>query len=139
MAIEIGIHPIDLLPDVALGVDIPMMVGSGAGFQMNYLSLDQAVANAKNLLITNWGERVMHPEFGCDLRRTLFEFSSDTVAAGLRKKINTQFSYWLPYIHISEIIVTPVPERHYITILLSISLMINKFDLKSIEINISTK
>ncbi|MSW51811.1 MAG: hypothetical protein F2817_13110, partial [Actinobacteria bacterium] len=55
MAVEIKINPIDFEPDVALGIDLPMINGAGAAFKLNYMSIDQAVANAKNLILTDKG------------------------------------------------------------------------------------
>ena len=73
MAVEIRRPALDFLKDVAIGIDLPMSSFQGSSFALNYLTLDQAVANAKNLLLTNHGERPMLPLFGCNLRRVLFE------------------------------------------------------------------
>ena len=67
------INPIDFELSTALGIDLPTNGPAGATFKLNYLSIDQAFANAKNLLFTNKGERVMQPNFGCDLQNTVFE------------------------------------------------------------------
>ena len=76
MAIEIKINPIDFEPSTAIGIDLPMIAG-GAAFQLNYTTLDQAVANAKNLLLTNRGERFFNPLLGSDINTMLFENFSD--------------------------------------------------------------
>ena len=73
MAYVIQVNPIDLETNVALGLDLPMSIPAGTGFQQNYFTIDQALANAKNLLRTEPGERIMLPQFGCGLRRTIFE------------------------------------------------------------------
>ena len=96
MAVEIKINPIDLNPDIAIGMAIPIMQGAGAIFNMNYLSIDQAYANAKNLLLTEKGERIMHPNFGCNLRSLLFENITNALQTEAEENITESFSYWLP-------------------------------------------
>ena len=57
----IRINPIDLNPDIAIGIAVPLMQEVGAIFNLNYLTIDQAYSNAKNLLLTEKGERIMQP------------------------------------------------------------------------------
>jgi uncharacterized protein len=137
MAIQIRIHPLDFQPDVAIGLDLPIMQSSGAGFKLNYTTLDQAVANAKNLLLTNKGERIMQPDFGCDLRNTLFENITDSLTLTIESVIKASFDYWLPYIFINDIQVTQYQDQNQITINLTISLEGNKFDTRSIQLDIT--
>jgi phage baseplate assembly protein W len=136
MAIQIRIHPLDFQPDVAIGLDLPIMQASGDGFKLNYTTLDQAVANAKNLLLTNKGERIMQPDFGCDLRNTLFENITDSLTLTIESVIKASFDYWLPYIFINDIQVTQYEDQNQITINLTISLEGNKFDTRSIQLDI---
>ena len=136
MAIQIRIHPLDFQPDVAIGLDLPIMQSSGAGFKLNYTTLDQAVANAKNLLLTNKGERIMQPDFGCDLRNTLFENITDSLTLTIESVIKASFDYWLPYIFINDIQVIQYQDQNQITINLTISLEGNKFDTRSIQLDI---
>lgn len=138
MAIEIKINPIDFEPDVAIGIDLPMNTAHGQGvFQLNYLTLDQAVANAKNLLLTNQGERYMQPEFGCNLRQTLFQNINEDLVIDVETLIRNQFSYWLPYISIVSLQVIPYEDANRIQIKLSISLRGNEFDTRSIQLDIT--
>ncbi len=135
MAIEIKIHPLDFEPDVAIGIGLPM-IKTGAAFNQTYTTLDQAVANAKNLLLTNKGERVMQPEFGCDLRSLLFEVVTLEVAENAETTIRRSFNYWLPYIFINELLVSPDPDQNRLYITMKISLEGNKFDTRSIQLEI---
>ena len=134
MAVEIKINPIDFEPDVALGIDLPMIAGAGAAFKLNYMSIDQAVANAKNLILTDRGERIMLPEFGCNLKSILFDPIDESINENLEVIIKDSFDYWLPYIFINSLVVTNNADRNRINILLSISLQDNKLDTRSIEI-----
>lgn len=136
MAIEIKVHPLDFEPNVAIGIDMPMMAGAGAAFKLNYTTLDQAVANAKNLLLTNKGERVMQPEFGCDLQNYIFENITEQTVTDIENTIRSSFGYWLPYIFINELLVVPSEDNNRINITLSISLEGNKFDTRSIQLEV---
>jgi phage baseplate assembly protein W len=137
MAIEIKINPIDFEPDVAVGIDLPMMAGAGAQFKLNYTTLDQAVANAKNLLFTNHGERIMQPNFGCNIRNILFENLTQDLTAQVTERIKTNFDYWLPYIFINKLDVIPSEDQNRLYIGLTISLEGNTFDTRSIQVEIN--
>ncbi|NDA10574.1 MAG: hypothetical protein EBZ07_06990 [Verrucomicrobia bacterium] len=136
MAEEIKLNPLDFEPDVAIGIDLPLNTSKGGSFKLNYLSIDQAVANSKNLLLTDRGERIMQPTFGCDLRRSLFENLTTTLIESLDAKIRSSFDYWLPYININELVLTPNEDKNILTIKLVISLEGNQFDTRSIQLEI---
>ena len=136
MAYEIRINPIDLEPNVAVGIDLPM-IKTGAAFKLNYTTIDQALANAKNLLLTNKGERIMQPEFGCDLRSALFENIGDELSASIDNKIRSNFEFWLPYIFINKLDVTPNLDYSTVNISLTISLTVNRFDTRSVQIQMT--
>lgn len=137
MAIEIRIDPIDLELDTAVGIDLPMMNPVGSNFKLNYLTIDQAVANAKNLLLTDKGERVMLPEFGCDLRKSLFENITQELKIRLENQIRTSFAYWLPYIFINNLTITSNADQNVLGVSITISLEGNRFDTRSIEITLT--
>lgn len=137
MAVEIRIDPIDLELDVAVGIDLPMNTPKGSSFRLNYLTIDQAVANAKNLLLTDRGERVMLPDFGCDLKRSLFQNITKQLTDEIDGRIRSSFSYWLPYIFINDLSVSANEDRNMIQISLTISLEKNKFDTRSITLTLT--
>jgi phage baseplate assembly protein W len=137
MAVEIQINPLDLEFDIAIGVDLPMNVRNGSGFKLNYFSIDQALANAKNLLLTDKGERVMLPEFGCDIKKSLFENITNDLLSKIDRQIRSSFAYWLPYIFITNLVITPNQDRNAVRIELTISLDPNGFDTRSITLVVS--
>jgi len=133
MAIEIKRPALDFEKDVAIGIDLPMGSFAGSRFQLNYMTLDQAVANAKNLLLTNHGERPMRPLWGCNLRRRLFDNSTDDFIDKIEEDIRFNFKNQLPYINIiglSTLSSTANPNQ--ITISLSISLVGNEFETRQL-------
>jgi len=136
MATEVRIDPIDFEPNTAIGIDLPMNTSTGTSFKLNYLSLDQAAANAKNLLQTNRGERVMQPEFGCNLRNLVFQNTTDDLLVEVGGVIRDSFQYWLPYIFINTLDINNNVESNRINLVLEISLIGNQLDTKSIQLEI---
>lgn len=137
MAIEIQKPALDFEPDVAIGIDLPMGSFVGSRFTVNYLTIDQAVANAKNLLLTNHGERPMRPTFGCNLRNELFNNVSEVLTEDIEETIQENFARWLPYIEISELsVLQSETNPNQINITLTIYLKGNEFDTRQIDIPI---
>lgn len=137
MAIEIRKPVLDSLVDVAIGLDLPTNSAYGSLFKLNYLTIDQAVANAKNLLYTNHGERPMLPTFGCNLRRILFENATDDLFVELEDTIRDNFQIWLPYIFINELVIdTPDLSPNRVNVSMTISLAGNQFDTRSIQLQL---
>ena len=133
MAIEIQKPTLDFENDVAIGIDLPMGSFVGSQFQLNYITIDQAVANSKNFLLTNHGERPMRPTWGCNLRNRLFENSTEEFVAQIEEDIREGFEVQLPYIDIVDLSVTRSQTNpNQISIVLSISLIGNKFDTRQV-------
>lgn len=138
MAQEIRVDPIDLELDVAIGINLPIEASYGSAFAQTYLTIDAAYANARNLLLTNKGERVMHPDLGCDLHKATFEFNDALLVTNIDAKIRTQFEFWLPYIFINELTITPAEDQNSVFVKLTISLQGNEFDTRSIILQLNT-
>lgn len=137
MAIEIKKPVLDSELNVAIGIDLPTNSKQGSLFQLNYLTIDQMVANAKNLLLTNHGERPMLPTFGCNLRGVLFENATEDLIEVIDDTIRENFQIWLPYIFINELVVdAPDLSPNRININMSISLIGNQFDTRSIQLQL---
>lgn len=135
MAIEIKQPALDFENDVAIGIDLPMGSFAGSQFQLNYTTINQAVANAKNLLLTNHGERPMRPMWGCNLRGVLFENSTDELVELIEDTIRTNFEVQLPYINIADLVVARSQTNpNQINITLSINLIGNEFDTRQIDV-----
>jgi len=127
MSYERKYNTIDLLPDVAVGIKLPLIGTQGNLFDQSYSTKDQAIANLKNLLYTIPGERVMQPLFGTELRSSLFQQNDDVLKEDIEQSIFEAVEFWLPYITITQLIVTPVTsfngskEEHGVTVSLKVS------------------
>lgn len=137
MAYIIQVNPVDLEKNVALGLDIPLTGAKGATFQQNYFTMDQAEANAKNLLLTEPGERVMLPEFGCGLKKTIFENLTAGTIAALEMRIKNNFQTFLPYIFIRKLVLTPDEDKNTLFVQMDISLSELDFDTRSILLEVN--
>lgn len=60
--------------------------------------------NFKNLLLTNQGERIMIPDFGCGIRRFLFEYDAEASFEDIAATIQDQVDTYMPFIQIDDIL-----------------------------------
>jgi phage baseplate assembly protein W len=143
---EFKIEPLDFEKDISLGLTLPFINSNGRLFDKNYLSIDQAVSNVKNLILTVKGERVMHPNFGTNIRRFMFEPNYPNLREAVLSEIRDAIAFWLPYIIISDAS-TEIPKNpqegtsyadinHGIIVHLTISLINNTIDEKEIVLEI---
>jgi len=108
MAIELGkVNVVDLSENdyKILGIGINKVSDKGGAFAANYTTLNQAKDNLKNLILTKKGERLMQPEFGCDIWKVLFEpIVEGSIERTIELSIIDAVENWLPYLNIDEII-----------------------------------
>jgi phage baseplate assembly protein W len=108
MAIELGnVKVADLAENdyKVLGIGINKSSNSNGVFSTNYTTLTQAKDNLKNLILTKKGERLMNPEFGCDVWLVLFEqMDGATIESRIETSIVDAVDTWLPYISLTSIV-----------------------------------
>jgi phage baseplate assembly protein W len=68
------------------------------------------VANLRSLLLTNWGERVMHFDFGCNLREFIFEPRSKSLKGRIAERIKAQVAKWMSFLTLTGIFITFADE-----------------------------
>jgi len=105
----IQVNPLDLQGNIAIGVSLPFN-GPAGPFNSTYSTKNQIKSNLINLLLTNKGERIMNPEFGCNLGRVLFEGITDDIKEDIKNLINTNVSIFVPEIQLDDIIVEDAPQ-----------------------------
>ena len=101
----IRVNPLDLQKNIAIGVSLPF--NASGVFNSTYTTKDQIKSNLINLLLTSKGERVMNPNFGCDLKKFLFEGITDNNVDTLRNDILSSVSLYIPEITITNITLSP--------------------------------
>jgi len=128
MAYEIQSNTINLNPNVAIGIKLPMIGKLGNLFDLSYSTEEQTISNLKNLLFTIPGDRIMQPLFGTELRSALFEPNDELLKSRIEESLLRSVNFWLPYVTITELTITPVAtidgakEEHGVTISLKLSI-----------------
>lgn len=120
----IRVNPLDLQKNIAIGVSLPF---NGPGvFNSTYSTKDQIKSNLVNLLLTDIGERVMNPNFGCFLKRYLFENITESNISLIKDSVLNSVAFYIPEITIIEIIITPNPDYNLISITVNYILNISR-------------
>ena len=101
----IRVNPLDLQKNIVIGVSLPF--NAPGVFNKTYSTKDQIKSNLINLLLTDKGERIMNPEFGTDIRRSLFDNMTNSSSELLRLKIIDSINIFIPEILLEEVKVEP--------------------------------
>jgi phage baseplate assembly protein W len=108
----IRVNPLDLRRNIAIGVSLPFK----GPFKSTFTTKDQIKSNLINLLLTNKGERVMNPTFGCDIKRQLFQTITTELQQNIINIIVDAVSVFIPEIQIGLIEVIPNIDYNQISI-----------------------
>jgi phage baseplate assembly protein W len=115
----IRVNPLDLQKNIAIGVSLPF----NKPFNSTYTTKDQIKSNLVNLLLTDIGERVMNPLFGCNLKRFIFEGITETNIENLKANLLNSISIFVPEITVIEIAIAPNVDYNLID--LSVNYVLN--------------
>lgn len=90
---------------VPIGIKTPLRFGNDALFEMNTDLFDQVRDNLRNLVSTNWGERLALYDFGANLielaaERLAIEDYDQEVAF----RIKAATEKWMPYVSLEELV-----------------------------------
>jgi phage baseplate assembly protein W len=130
----IRVNPLDLQKNIAIGVSLPF--NAPGVFYSTYTTKDQIKSNLVNLLLTSIGERVMNPNFGCELKRFVFEGINENNISDLKISINNSISLYIPEITVSSIDVISNKDSNLIDITVSYILNIsNNADQVTVQFN----
>jgi phage baseplate assembly protein W len=130
----IRVNPLDLQKNIAIGVSLPF--NAPGVFYSTYTTKDQIKSNLVNLLLTSVGERVMNPNFGCELKRFVFEGINENNISDLKISINNSISLYIPEITVSSIDVISNKDNNLIDVTVSYVLNIsNNADQVTVQFN----
>jgi len=120
----IRVNPLDLQKNIAIGVSLPF---NGPGvFNKTYTTKDQIKSNLVNLLLTDVGERVMNPNFGCNLKRFIFEGITNNNTESLVISLGNSISVFIPEITVTNIELVPTPDSNLIDLTIDYYLNISQ-------------
>lgn len=86
-----------------IGIKTPLALGDDDLLKMNYDLATQLTDNLRNLVLTNWGERLGFYEFGANLKPLLFDLVSlDDFDSEAITRIRAAVQRWMPYIDLQD-------------------------------------
>lgn len=115
------IEPIDFLPDVAVGVNLPFT--GEAVFNSTYLTKDAIKANLINYFLTNKGERYMNPQFGSNIRKLLFDNINEEKLEEIKSIVKRDIRKFFPRVNPLLTQVTSDPDNHIVSLLVRYSII----------------
>jgi phage baseplate assembly protein W len=114
------INPIDLNPNLAVGVNLPF---SGPSvFTPNYLTSDAIKNNLINYFLTNPGERPLNPTFGGGLRSFIFQQISENSLDGLKENVSLKLETYFPNVIINSLDVLKRDDENSVVVQLKYSI-----------------
>lgn len=93
---------------MSISITFPFALATGSvGFLESSDRIGEAIrSNVQSLLLTNWGERVMHFDFGCNFREFLFEQQAGSLKVAIAGRVQSQLAKWMPFLTLQGIFVT---------------------------------
>ena len=114
------INPIDLNPNLAVGVNIPF---SGPSvFTSNYLTSQAIKNNLINYFLTNPGEIPLNPTFGGGLRTFIFQQISENSLDGLKENVSLKLETYFPNVIINSLDVLKRDDENSVVVQLKYSI-----------------
>ena len=114
------INPIDLNPNLAVGVNLPF---SGPSvFTPNYLTSHAIKNNLINYFLTNPGERPLNPTFGGGLRSFIFQQINENSLDGLKENVSLKLETYFPNVIINSLDVLKRDDENSVVVQLKYSI-----------------
>ena len=117
------VDPRDLQKNIAIGLSIPF--NKFSAFRRTYSTKEQVKYNLINLLLTNKGERIENPEFGCDIKKSIFDFINTDNINKINNNIRVGVQTFIPEINLENVIITPEPDQNYVNVKVEYSMRIS--------------
>ena len=114
------INPIDLNPNIAVGVNLPF---SGPSvFTSNYLTSQAIKNNLINYFLTNPGEIPLNPTFGGGLRSFIFQQIHENSLNGLKENVSLKLETYFPNVIINSLDVLKKDDENAVVVQLKYSI-----------------
>jgi uncharacterized protein len=92
------------------GLRFPIRTNQGGGLAVSRYE-DKVKESVWAILSTSKGERVMRPEFGCDIHEFVFATLDSTNLTLIRSAVREALVLWEPRIDVHAVEVRPDPDR----------------------------
>lgn len=92
---------------MSIGFSFPFAQATGSlGYLESTADVQSAIrSNVRALLLTNWGERVMHYDFGCNMREFIFEPATSELRGRIAERVKNQLAKWMPFLLLTELFI----------------------------------
>lgn len=89
---------------IPIGIKTPLQLSETDGLlAMNFTLAESVQDNLRNLILTNWGERLGHYNLGANLRPLTSEFvSQENFDSQAIERIRAAVGRWMPYIDLED-------------------------------------
>jgi phage baseplate assembly protein W len=89
---------------IPYGIKTPLKISQSDGlFELNFDLAEQFADNLRNLLLTNWGERLGQYDFGANLKPLTTEFvSQENFDNEAISRIQSAVNRWMPFIDLEN-------------------------------------
>ena len=114
------INPIDLNPNLAVGVNLPF--NGPSVFTSNYLTSQAIKNNLINYFLTNPGEIPLNPTFGGGLRAFIFQQISENSLDGLKENVSLKLETYFPNVIIDSLDVLKRDDENAVVVQLKYSI-----------------
>lgn len=88
-----------------INLKFPLRRSSKGAFDTNQSTIDAVADDLRILILTNYGERPIHYDFGANLRRILFEQEGGDIRQQVKDSIISATEKWMPFVSIIDILV----------------------------------
>jgi len=92
------------------GLQFPLGSSPNGGIFSKSSGIQMIKNSVQQLLLTERGERIMLPNYGCNLRKYLFQPLDETTFQGIRNEIETSFRNYIVGAKIAKLSVFPTGD-----------------------------
>ena len=105
-----NIQPVRSQKQEIYGLQYPLGSKVNGGIFSKSSGINMIKNSVEQLLLTERGERVMLPNYGCNLRKYLFQPLDESTFQGIRNEIETSFRNYIVGARIAKLSVFPLGE-----------------------------
>lgn len=88
-----------------IGIKTPIqLIDEGGFFKMHFENADQIADNLRNLILTNHGERLVHYDFGANLRSLTFNLGQEEFDNEAILRIKRAVNKYMPYVSLETFV-----------------------------------
>ena len=116
-----------------INLKVPLRRSSAGAFAANEDTLDAVRDDLKVLLLTNYGERPIHYDFGANLRSAIFEFQGAELRQVVEDLIRAAVEKWMPFVNLLSVVIedeTTTPGLVSNSIQVNLEFTVGNLDIK---------